>query len=106
MRLSDFFLHLPLPQIYTQQISLSTIKNFKQQMATKKNISPKDDLRKITNKDKDLQALELAKEQEKKKRLKPVRVDRQTIISVDMDKCPIKAAEEYREKIKRYESNN
>lgn len=74
-------------------------------MATKKIINPKDDLRKITNKEKDLQVLELAKKQEAKKRLKTVRVDRQTIISVDADKCPIKAVEEYREKLKRYGSN-
>lgn len=75
-------------------------------MAAKKTISPKEDLRKNINKEKDLQVLELAKEQEKKKRLKTVRIDRQTIISVDMDKCPIKAVEEYREKLRRYDSNN
>ena len=71
-------------------------------MATKKVISPKKDLRKITNKEKDLKSLELANEQEAKRRLKIVRVDRQTIIFVDVDKCPIKAVEEYREKLKRY----
>lgn len=75
-------------------------------MATKKVINPKDDLRKITNKEKDLQVLKLAKKQEAKKRLKTVRIDPQTIISVDVNKCPIKAVEEYREKLKRYENNN
>lgn len=74
-------------------------------MATKKIISQKDDLRKITNKEKDLQVLELAKEQEAKRRLKTVRIDRQTIISVDADKCSVEAVKEYREKLKRYESN-
>ena len=71
------------------------------------NIHPrKGDLRKTTDKEKDLQVLELAKEQEKKKRLKTVRIDPQTIIFVNVDKCPIKAVEEYREKLKRYENNN
>ena len=75
-------------------------------MATKKIISPKGDLRKTTDKEKDLQTLELAKEQEAKRRFKTVRIDRQTIIFVNVDKCPIKAVEEYREKLKRYENNN
>lgn len=75
-------------------------------MAAKKIINPKEDLRKNTNKEKDLQVLELAKEQEKKKRLKTVRIDRQTIIFVSVDKCTIKAVEQYREKLKRYDSNN
>ena len=75
-------------------------------MATKKIISPKGDLRKTTDKEKDLHTLELAKEQEAKRRLKTVRIDPQTIIFVNVDKCPVKAVEEYREKLKRYESNN
>ena len=75
-------------------------------MATKKIIRSKNDLRKITNEEKDLQTLELAKEREGKRRLKTVRIDPQTIIFVDVNKCPIKAVEEYREKLKRYERSN
>lgn len=81
-------------------------------MATRKKTETKADLttklseKTNTNRSKDFETLELAKEQEKKKRLKTVRIDQQTIIFVSVDKCPIKAVEEYREKLKRYESSN
>ena len=76
-------------------------------MATKRKLKQKGSTaQNEENKSKDLQVLELAKEQEKKRRLKTVRIDRQTIIFVDVNKCSIKAVEEYREKLKRYESNH
>lgn len=73
-------------------------------MGHKKKLNPKKDMNAKTSHD--YETLELAKEQEKKKRLKTVRIDPQTIIFVDVDKCPIKAVEEYREKLKRYDSSN
>ena len=76
-------------------------------MATKRKLKQKGSTaQNEENKSKDLQVLELAKEQENKRRLKTVRIDRQTIIFVDVNKCSIKAVEEYREKLKRYESNH
>ena len=72
-------------------------------MGHKKRLNPKKDMNAKTSHDHEM--LEFAKAKEREKRLKTVRVDRCTIIYVSVDKCPIKAVEEYREKLKRYESN-
>ena len=72
-------------------------------MGHKKKLNPKKDMNAKTSHDHEM--LEFAKGKEREKRLKTVRIDRSTIIFVNVDKCPIKAVEEYREKLKRYESN-
>lgn len=75
-------------------------------MATKRKLKQKGNTaQNEENKSKDLQTLELAKVQEAKRRLKTVRIDRQTIIFVDVDKCSAEALKEYREKLKRYDGN-
>ena len=73
-------------------------------MGHKKKLNPKKDMNAKTSHDHEM--LEFAKGRERKKRLKTVRIDPQTIIFVNVDKCPIKAVEEYREKLKRYERSN
>ena len=62
-------------------------------MAHKKVLNPKDDFweHKQTNRQRDIDALEMAKQQEAerwvKKRLKTVKIDAQTIILVEADRC-------------------
>lgn len=58
-------------------------------MAHKKVLNPKQDFweQKQTNRQRDFDALEMAKEQERNKKLKTVRIDTRTIISVDVEKC-------------------
>ena len=58
-------------------------------MAHKKVLNPKQDfweVKKTTRKN-DIEALEMAKQMERKKHLKTIRIDTRTIISVDVDKC-------------------
>ena len=72
-------------------------------MGHKKKLNSKKDMNAKTSHDYEM--LEFAKGKEREKRLKTVRIDPQTIIFVNVDKCTVKAVEEYREKLKRYESN-
>ena len=58
-------------------------------MAHKKVLNPKQDfweVKKTTRKN-DIEALEIAKQMERKKQLKTVRIDTRTIISVEAGKC-------------------
>ena len=73
-------------------------------MGHKKKLNPKNDMNAKTSHDYEM--LEFAKGKEREKRLKTVRIDPQTIIFINVDKCPIKAVEEYREKLKRYDGSN
>ena len=76
-------------------------------MAHKKVLNPKDDFweQKQTNRQRDIEALEMAKQMERKKQLKTVRIDTRTIISVEAWKCTekhiasiVSRLNEYREK--------
>ena len=72
-------------------------------MAHKKVLNPKDDFweQKRTNRQRDFDALEMAKQQEAemlvKKRLKTVKIDAQTIILVDADRCSDEVIKSFRE---------
>ena len=71
-------------------------------MAHKKVLNPKDDFweQKQTNRQRDFDALEMAKQQEAemlvKKRLKTVRIDRSTIILVDAGVSEAEAIKRFR----------
>ena len=73
-------------------------------MAHKKALNPKDDFweQKQTNRQRDFDALEMAKQQEAerwvKKRLKTVKIDTQTIILVDADRCSDEVIKSFRER--------
>ena len=76
-------------------------------MAHKKVLNQKQDFweQKQTNRQRDFDALEMAKEQERNKKLKTVRIDTRTIIYVDVEKCTekhvasiVSRLNEYREK--------
>ena len=71
-------------------------------MAHKKALNPKDDFweQKQTNRQRDFDALEMAKQQEAemlvKKRLKTVRIDRSTIILIDAGVSEAEAIKRFR----------
>ena len=73
-------------------------------MAHKKVLNPKYDFweQKQTNRQRDFDALEMAKQQEAemlvKKRLKTVRIDAQTIILVGADRCSDEVIKSFRER--------
>ena len=75
-------------------------------MAHKKVLNPKQDFwehkRTETNRQRDFDALEMAKQQEAemlvKKRLKTVKIDAQTIILVDADRCSDEVIKSFRER--------
>ena len=75
-------------------------------MAHKKVLNPKQDFwehkRTETNRQRDIDALEMAKQQEAerwvKKRLKTVKIDAQTIILVESDRCSDEVIKSFRER--------
>ena len=75
-------------------------------MAHKKVLNPKQDFwehkRTETNRQRDIDALEMAKQQEAerwvKKRLKTVKIDAQTIILVEADRCSDEVIKSFRER--------
>ena len=76
-------------------------------MAHKKVLNQKIDFWDVNkaNRQRDIEVLEMAKQMERKKQLKTVRIDTRTIISVEADKCTekhiasiVSKLNEYREK--------
>ena len=74
-------------------------------MAHKKVLNPKDDFweHKQTNRQRDIDALEMAKQQEAerwvKKRLKTVKIDAQTIVLVEANRCPDEVRKSFIERL-------
>ena len=74
-------------------------------MAHKKVLNPKDDFweQKQTNRQRDFDALKIAKQQEAermtKKRLKTVKIDTHTIVLVEANRCPDDVRKSFRERL-------
>ena len=76
-------------------------------MAHKKVLNPKEDFwehkRTETNRQRDIDALEMAKQQEAermaKKRLKTVKIDAHTIVLVEANRCPDEVRKSFQERL-------
>ena len=73
-------------------------------MGHKQKVNPKVDVMpaKGSKRLNDFETLEMAKEQEKQKRLKTVRIDRSTIILAEVGVSPAEAVEAFRRKINEF----